>query len=207
MPRLTEASRLSRRREIADAALRSVARLGIAHTTMADVVTESGLSAGSIYSHFTSKSELLVFAFESEMARREAIIERLIAARGHLVAPIDVAAEILTELDRKRDSTVLLQMWAASVTDPELAATIAENTRQLHRVMDRAITPWARGRSENEAAAGRLAHDTSTAVVALMQGYLVQIALDSPPDLPSFLGLIEGIFNDGVQRAVGTSHA
>lgn len=206
MPRLTDASRLARRQEIADAALRCIERLGYAHTTMADVSVESGLSAGSIYSHFASKADLVQFAFEWVMKDREANLERLIAARGDQVSPVDVVADVLVELAQKRESKVLLQIWAASVTEKELAEVVAANTLQLHKVMDRAITPWARTHTDSGAASEQLAHDTVKAVVALMQGYLVQIALDHPPDLKTFLGLIAGIFVDDPQQAVDTSH-
>lgn len=207
MPRLTEASRLLRRHEIANAALRCVARHGFARTTIADVIVESGHSAGSIYSHFDGKADLVRFAFKSEMAKRQAKLETLISTRGNQLAPIDMITDVLSQLDRDRESKVLLQIWAATATEPELADLIRVNDEQLLRVMDRGITPWARARAENSAAAGCLAHDTNTAVLALMRGYLVQIALDSPPDLSNFLRLVDGVFDDGVYRAVGTSHA
>ena len=58
MPRVSENYRRARRDEIARAAIRCLERKGVHDTSIADIVEESGLSTGAIYSHFTSKSEL-----------------------------------------------------------------------------------------------------------------------------------------------------
>src|ERR1700761_3168840 len=48
----------ARRRELADAACRVIARNGLAGTTLADVAEESGWSIGSIRYYFPNKDEL-----------------------------------------------------------------------------------------------------------------------------------------------------
>ena len=58
MPRVSDDYRRARRDEIALAAVRCLERKGVHGTSIADIVEESGLSTGAIYSHFTSKSEL-----------------------------------------------------------------------------------------------------------------------------------------------------
>src|SRR5258707_15599900 len=51
-----------RRRELADAAGRVIARNGLAGTTLADVAEESGWSIGSIRYYFPTKDELVASA-------------------------------------------------------------------------------------------------------------------------------------------------
>ncbi|MGH8447201.1 MAG: TetR/AcrR family transcriptional regulator [Solimonas sp.] len=46
--------------DILQALLRCIARKGIADTTIADLIAESGLSAGAIYRHFENKDALLI---------------------------------------------------------------------------------------------------------------------------------------------------
>src|SRR6187402_3962293 len=58
MPKVTEKYREARRDEIALAAIRCLERKGVRETSIADIVAESGLSTGAIYSHFTNKGEL-----------------------------------------------------------------------------------------------------------------------------------------------------
>ena len=56
MPKVSEEYRTARRSEIARAALRCFARKGFDATSMADIIAESGLSAGAIYGHYKSKN-------------------------------------------------------------------------------------------------------------------------------------------------------
>ena len=58
MPKVTEAYRTARRDEIIESALRCFAAKGYQRTSMADIIDESGLSAGAIYGHFSGKKEL-----------------------------------------------------------------------------------------------------------------------------------------------------
>src|SRR5260370_42662888 len=59
MPRLTPRSRDARRQQILAAAQRCFTRNGFQATTMADIFAAAGLSAGSVYSHFTGKDEII----------------------------------------------------------------------------------------------------------------------------------------------------
>ena len=59
MPRLTQRTRDARRRQILDAARRCFTRNGFQATSMQDIFTASGLSAGAVYSHFTGKDEIV----------------------------------------------------------------------------------------------------------------------------------------------------
>src|SRR5258707_1091431 len=57
-----EVDHSGRRRELADAACRVIARNGLAGTTLADVAEESGWSIGSIRYYFPTKDELVASA-------------------------------------------------------------------------------------------------------------------------------------------------
>ena len=60
MPRITAAREHVVRARIVEAALRVFARKGFHEATIADVVRESGLSVGAIYTHFRSKDDLFL---------------------------------------------------------------------------------------------------------------------------------------------------
>jgi len=60
MPRVSAAHEEAVRGRIVDAALRVFARKGFHETTMQDVVRESGLSVGAIYTYFSGKDELFL---------------------------------------------------------------------------------------------------------------------------------------------------
>ena len=56
MPKVSEQHREARRDQIVDAALRCFSRKGFQRTSMADIIAESGLSAGAIYGTSTASS-------------------------------------------------------------------------------------------------------------------------------------------------------
>jgi len=58
MPKVSEAYREARRDEIARAAIQRLSKQGFSGTSMSDIIDESGMSAGAIYSHFASKAEI-----------------------------------------------------------------------------------------------------------------------------------------------------
>ncbi|WDE10784.1 TetR/AcrR family transcriptional regulator [Thalassomonas haliotis] len=57
---LDEHSLQAREQEIIDAAIRLIARLGVANVTMDKVVAEVSYSKGTVYKHFTGKEDLLL---------------------------------------------------------------------------------------------------------------------------------------------------
>jgi len=58
-PKVTEAHLESRREQILDAAFTCFAHRGFHTTTMHEICAEAGLSAGAIYSYFSSKNEII----------------------------------------------------------------------------------------------------------------------------------------------------
>lgn len=59
MPRITEARRQQQRDRILTAARICFQTNGIRGTSMADIIQQSGLSAGAVYGHFNSKDDLI----------------------------------------------------------------------------------------------------------------------------------------------------
>jgi TetR/AcrR family transcriptional regulator, transcriptional repressor of aconitase len=76
MPRVTEGYLQSRRRQIMDAAITCFAREGFHRTTMQDIVSETGLSAGAIYRYFRAKEDIVAaIAAEHHAAEAAAFAE------------------------------------------------------------------------------------------------------------------------------------
>ena len=82
MPKVTEEYRVARRDEIADAALRAFRRKGFQATSMAEIIAESGLSAGAIYGHYASKDAIIVDVASRVVGNRILDVERLAQHRA-----------------------------------------------------------------------------------------------------------------------------
>jgi len=112
----------ARRRELADAACRVIARNGLAATTLADVAEESGWSIGSIRHYFPNKDELIAAALWRVGERVDDRI-RIRTAGGMTVKDLRTAAVELLPLDAesREDSVVYLAFVAQAAVVPALA--------------------------------------------------------------------------------------
>ncbi len=118
-----------RRREIADALLRTAATRGLHATGMREVAAEAGVSLRLVQYYFGTKEELMLAAMQHLAARfGERAMTRIkrIKETENPVNPRDVIAAILTEGlpadDERRTFTVLYTAYfALSLTEPALA--------------------------------------------------------------------------------------
>lgn len=112
----------ARRRELADAASRVIARDGLAGATLALVAAESGWSIGSIRYYFPTKNDLVASALWWMAERVDQRIRRRTAG-GMTLADLRVAAAELLPLDadRREESRVWLAFMAQATVEPALA--------------------------------------------------------------------------------------
>ena len=112
----------ARRRELADAACRVIARNGLAGTTLAHVAEESGWSIGSIRYYFPNKDELVASALWRVGERVDDRIRRRTAG-GMTMNDLRLAATELLPLDadRREMALVHLAFLAQAAVVPALA--------------------------------------------------------------------------------------
>lgn len=182
MPRLNESTKLLRREVIAAAAMRLFTRDGFASTSMADIIAEADSSAGSVYSHFTSKAELIRYTASSAMNELLAAVSEGLPSER---TPAGVLAHLLHSSSRSARAKPLLQIWAEVPRDPELEEVATQSLRALREHVRDALLPWCRDgardaatRSDPDAAADALAE----AIMTTVQGYLVRLTIDRNVD-------------------------
>ena len=182
MPRLRDATREERRRRITTAALRCFARDGISGTSMADIVKESGLSSGAIYSHYASKSDLLRQVMSSALADRFALFDP--TADSTPSTPEALLDRLLQGPSADRSQTsVLVQLWGEMSKDPELTAVAEENLDHLRRLLAAALLPWAGEGSVGDARIAAVrADEAAQSLITLSFGYAVRLALQPGTD-------------------------
>jgi AcrR family transcriptional regulator len=135
----------ARRRELADAACRVIARNGLAGTTLAHVAEESGWSIGSIRYYFPNKDELVASALWRVGERVDQRI-RDRTAGGMTVKDLRTAAVELLPLDddRREDALVYLAFIAQAAVVPELAEAAEGAAQRLQEPLAARIAYAAR---------------------------------------------------------------
>jgi AcrR family transcriptional regulator len=122
----------ARRRELADAACRVIARNGLGGTTLAHVAEESGWSIGSIRHYFPNKDELVAAALWRVGERIDERIRQRTAGGMTLNDLRTTAAELLPlDADRREMGLVQLAFLAQAAVVPELAAAAEDAAQRL----------------------------------------------------------------------------
>src|ERR1700712_4865389 len=97
MPKVSEQHREARRDQILDAAIACIARTGFHRTSMADIIAESGLSAGAIYLQFAGKQDIALAVGKRVLGNRLTEVDGVLAT-GALPAPSEVLRLMMTGL-------------------------------------------------------------------------------------------------------------
>jgi len=198
MPRITEEYRASRRAEIVSAAARRFADDGFHNTSMADIIAASGMSAGAVYRYFRSKEEIIGAVAETALTTAEEIFERLLA-NGSTPSPTEtvtalvegvvtkIAGDTIEGVDTTR---IAVQVWAEALRNPELLHRANSVYQRLRGHCAEASRRWQ--------AAGNLPADAEpdqvgAAMLALVQGFILQNLLIADTHAPAFLGGVHAL--------------
>jgi AcrR family transcriptional regulator len=133
-----------RRRQIADALLRTAATRGLHATGMREVAAEAGVSLRLVQYYFGTKEELMLAGMQhlaAQFSERGMARIKQLKETGSPVKPRDVLNVILTESlpadDERRTFSVLnTAYFALSLTDPALPiAPLVKNTNAVINVI------------------------------------------------------------------------
>lgn len=188
MPKVSDEYRAAKRDEIAQAALRCFARTGFQATSMADIITESGLSAGAIYGHYKSKTELIQYAIGGLLDTRFTDLEEALATEA-LAHPVELVVRFLDGVDEFIGNvSLLLQIWAEAVVEPELRTVAARVTSEIGTMYESYLAAWyEREQHLSTTDAAERASAEAPVYLAFCQGYVVQASLFADFDRPAYL--------------------
>ena len=168
-----EVDHAARRRELADAACRVIARNGLEATTLADVAEESGWSIGSIRHYFPNKDELIAAALWRVGERVDDRIRRRTAGGMTLKDLRAAAIELLPmDADGCQDSVVYLAFLAQAAVVPALADA-AEGAAQ--RLQEPLVERIAYATAAGELPAHLDAEQEAARLRVLLDGLRVQL--------------------------------
>jgi len=179
MPKISDARRQERRRQILAAAMSCFARKGFEQTTVLDICAESGLSAGAVYSYFKSK-RAIIEALSSEA--RVLAVDQL-AAGGEGRAPLEQLRGLLKGLERPGGAKTFqldVRSWADAIGD-----------RQMRTVFLKARADWAEALAaligDSARAKGLSSESLAELVVAVITGCELRRAIEPSADLGPLL--------------------
>lgn len=194
MPKVTDEHRAARRHQIVMAALRCFARTGFQQTSMADIIAESGLSAGAIYGHYKSKEELVELAVSEILDAR---FVDLAEARRRQPPPSPAQlVRILVEglAAQIGDLQLLLQVWGQVPINAKLKTLAGDiGTRIRGTFADYLAEYYGRVLEAPAEAAASAAASDAPLYVGLVQGYVVQSVLFTDFDRKGYLESVDRV--------------
>ncbi|MEU7034423.1 TetR/AcrR family transcriptional regulator [Streptomyces sp. NPDC046237] len=181
MARVSQEHLDARRRQILDGAARCFARNGFHATSMADVLTEVGLSAGAVYRYFRGKDELIAAIAEEAFAGIRGAFEE--ASRTTPPPTPDVLLGAVLRLfleeriagaDRQAFARLILQVWSETLRNEQLFRTLSEGYHGMREVWAKLVEAYrANGIMTADVPADRVART----LIATAQGFIAQQAL------------------------------
>lgn len=179
MPRLTEATKQARRAQIINAAFTCFTAKGYSNTSMSDIIKESGLSSGSIYSHFSGKGDILYATVQQR-------IDMITAAYRELKdpSPRDIMRMIFATSAVETNFTSMLRIRLEAFTVPEVQESTNTLFTTLHDIVAQSLTPWGqqylKAKNKREPSPDELqtfVNDTADALILTFQGFMVRSTL------------------------------
>jgi AcrR family transcriptional regulator len=178
MPKVGQAYLDARRTQIVDAARARFTSHGFARTSMADIVTESGLSTGSIYRYFTSKDEIII----------------AVCGQGSEAFPTALTVQAVNEFlehvralaREKGHARLVAQIYAEAALSPALAAIVAQQLAAMRAAVANLIPDDRQNDAE----------EIAEAFVTIGIGYSQQLAvrgdLDPAPFTRALMAILQG---------------
>jgi AcrR family transcriptional regulator len=167
VPKVDQKHREARRTQILEAARRCFARDGFAETSIADIVAESGLSSGAIYTYFRGKPAIVTAVAET--------------VSGDLLAALDESAldslpdRLKTMAKEEGHARVIAQVWGQGAASEPMRSTVRETHES---VLAQLIEVIEAHRADGRLPPGPPAAEVAEPFLALCSGYSLLLAVD-----------------------------
>jgi AcrR family transcriptional regulator len=178
MPRVSQEHEQEVRDRIVRAALQVFGERGFHRATMQDIVRESGLSVGAIYTYFKSKSDLILagcdLITDQELAQLGARLATVTGYRDRIAAAIGYWFDNLAvEQTHRGSGFLILQAWAEAETDPAIREMLLRRRRET---VTSIVLVLQEGVMRGELPAWLDVASVSQALSALLDGMLIEAA-------------------------------
>lgn len=195
MPKVTDAHREARRDEIIEVAIRCFLRQGYARTSIADLVAESGLSAGAIYGNFPGGKQELFLSAASRIltARRDELAAH--AGDDEPLSPGEIMVTLIRGIRSENIGNVLPQLWGEAIVDDEIRTLVAGVFGQLRQTVADRLADWAAAHQDRTGADARAwGARMAPVVLSAAPGYILQRTMLPDFDDDGYLAALPEIF-------------
>jgi AcrR family transcriptional regulator len=162
-----------RRDEILRAAARELERRGFAHTRVADIAAELGVSTALIFYHFDTKEALFAAAFADAAERDVRRLEEAVASKGPATAKLRAILRLYAPVGNASGWPLWIDAWAAALREPAL--------RRVSRRLDVRWKDSVAAVISDGVANGELTcpdpHAAAWRITAMLDGLAVQVTV------------------------------
>jgi AcrR family transcriptional regulator len=159
---------------------------------MQDIFAEAGLSAGSVYSHFTGKDEIIT-------AIADDVIDKITATAGAPLpgneppAPDQALEAVLATLQQADIAPIVVIIWGEAIRDPALRNRLSALYRHLADHFTKLVRiSQERGTTDPATPA----EHTAQVLTALGPAFLHQLAFGPGIDAPTFAQGLRALMRD-----------
>ncbi|MFI9209703.1 TetR/AcrR family transcriptional regulator [Streptomyces sp. NPDC053253] len=205
MARVSQEHLDARRRQILDGAARCFARNGFHATSMQDVLAEVGLSAGAVYRYFRGKDELIAAIAAEAFDRIRGAFEEASKTTPPPTPDVLLGAvlrvfleERIAGADRQAFARLIIQVWAETVRDEELAKTLSGLFNGMRAAWTELVTVY---RETGLLRADVPADHVARTLIAVAQGFIAQQALFGNVSVEILEGGLRGLMSMSVDPA------
>lgn len=196
MPKVSQEYKDDQRAQILAAARRCFVRNGFHRTSVQDVFTESGRSAGAVYRYFPRKEDMIVAVAAQNLDDVAGVLHAALARGDGERGLGEVMAELLEAVVQRhadRDlAAVALMVWSEALRNPALA----DRLRAAIATMSADMADLVRTRQRAGELTGTSAEALAKAVLAVLPGFLLQLALSGPESVAGFADTVRVLWPD-----------
>ncbi len=197
MPKVNKEHQELRRSQIIGATVKCIARKGFHQTSMQDIVAESGLSPGSIYTYFKSKEEIIKAVADRRLGNEKKIIADAFGSGDRSMALnrlVDIFFGQFTDEDVRTERSIGVQLWGEALCNPKVREIVREGIEESRKSLTEVLAAYQRQ--------GKLSGDLSPDAVARVmlaqfQGFVLQIALDDRLDIYEYVKVVKHLISTG----------
>lgn len=193
MPKVTDEYRQARRDEIIEVAIGCFLTRGYGHTSIADLVAASGLSAGAIYGNFPGgRDEIFVAAATRILDSRRLDLE--MARREGPLSPADIMTTLITGIRSEAIGPILPQLWGEAVVQPDILVLVTGVFAQLRSTIHDAVADWAHAHPDRiDGDPDEWAHRVTPVILSTAPGYILQQAVMPDFDGDAYLAALREV--------------